>query len=290
MHSYWQQDKIKAFLPRTQDDTSELQQQLAKVLSYANIEVLHEPDSLQDADCSIHLLGNDYNAGNFSDKYSDTEYWFKTTLNRHSGNTQFRIFIWQPPTFFSGENQPQQEIFVNSIRNSLFQNMTFSNQASPVMLVEDIRSVIFSEQKPAFNIMPTDVFFIYNETDEEFSESIADLLDDVVKVEKLKISLNTRTDYSEMVAQQMQKSLLTVVYFNRTANWALPFVQQIWKKTGGVSANKTILMAGDAELEPNRHVSFDVANVESVVAATELIPLEIKVFFDRIVNKENPQA
>jgi hypothetical protein len=285
MNSFLSQNKIKAFLPHSKPELNEYRKQLIGVLQSANIEVIENPDQLENTQCSIHILGCQYSDDNNDLGISDDEFWFKKAYNLINTNKLFRIFVWQPPFLQNQINSLKQNAFINSIRNNLVQNMTFSNHHSPVMLVEDIRSIIYTEQKAIFDTNPTDVFFIYNEIDEDLGDSIVELLNDVVKIEKLNISLNLGTDYSELISQQIQKSQLTAIYFNRTANWAVPFTKQVWKNIGGASANKKILMIGDSGYEQNQNILFEAPNVTNISTSTELIPLETKVFYDNLFLK-----
>jgi hypothetical protein len=282
MNSYLSPNKIKAFLPDSNTELVSYRKLLIGVLQSANIEVVEDPSELSSSQCSIHILGNQYKKSAADPSISNDEFWFNQAYNHINNNKFFRIFVWQPPALQNQIVSPKQTDFINSIRNNLVQNMTFSNHHSPVMLVEDIRSIIYAEQKAVFDTNPTDIFFIYNEIDEDTGNDIVELLNDVVKIEKLNISLNLGTDYSELISQQIQKSQLTAIYFNRTANWAVPFTKQVWKNIGGASANKKILMIGDAEYEQNKTALFNAPNVTNINASTELIPLETKVFYDNL--------
>lgn len=279
-------NKIKAFLPESNPQLNEYRRQLIGVLQSANIQVLQDPKLLPHADCSIHLLGSQYGSTTNNQGISDDEFLFNQACNLNKENQSFRIFIWQPPIMQDQLVSQKQTDFINSIRNNLFQNMTLSKHHSAVMFVEDIRSILYAEQKEVFDITPADVFFIYNEIDEDNGNSIVELLNDVVKVEKLNISLKMPTDYSELIAQQIQKSKLTTIYFNRTANWAIPFAKQVWKKIGGASANKEILMISDTDYEQNKNIVFNAPNVTNLNTGTELIPLETKVFYDKMQLKQ----
>ena len=284
MISYLNKNRIKVFLPNGANDTTVYRKQLLGVLQSANIEVVEDINLLSTTECSIHLLGCLYNNNNNS-AISNDKYCFEQACNQIIKNKLYRIFVWQTPVLNNQMISSKQEDFINSIRNNLVQNMIFSNHHSPVMLVEDIRSIIYSELKTVFDTKPADVFFIYNEIDEDFGNEIVETLSDVVKIEKLNISLNIKTDYSELISQQIKKSRLTVIYFNSTANWALPFAKQVWKNIGGASANKKILMIGDTDYEQNKNIRFDAPNVSVIHSSKDLIPLETKVFYDKMFTK-----
>ncbi len=194
----------------------------------------------------------------------------------------FKIFIWQPASIANRINSAEQESFVNNLRNGISMNMIYANHESPVLLVEDIRSIMQYENKHNYNLKQTDVFFIYNEIDEDAVKNITDLLGDIVSMQLLSIILNSEKDYSEYVSQQIDKASLTVIFFKRTTKWALPFVQQVWKKIGGASSDSKIVLIGDANHQQNNDLTFTIPNIEFLKIAEELVPLEVKVQYDKL--------
>lgn len=278
MNSHLLQNKIKAFLPKEAGEPNPYRNQLIRVLISANIEVVEDLNYLSATQCSIHIVG----CSNTDAEVANAEFLFEQACKQNDADENFRIFVWQPPLDQKLHLSGNQASFINSIRNNHIQNLTFSNHYSAIMLVEDIRSIVYSEQKAVFDTNPADMFFIYNEIDEDSGKGIVGILDDIIKIETLNISLSVPRNYSELIAQQIQNSKLTIIYFNRTANWALPFAKQVWKNIGGASANKKILMVGDAEYEQNKNIAFDAPNVSNINASTDLIPLETKVFYDKM--------
>jgi hypothetical protein len=138
-----------------------------------------------------------------------------------------------------------------------------------------------------FNINPTDVFVVHNELDEDAAAEIIDMLSDIIPVEKMNIIQDSDHDYSEYCAQQIGKSKLAVIYFKESGDWALPFVQQIWKKIGGASSHTPILLIGDEDPDTNMNKKFKAPKVVSLIVSGELIPLEIKVQYDKIIEGIN---
>ncbi|MCE9539401.1 MAG: hypothetical protein K8R85_09305, partial [Bacteroidetes bacterium] len=93
------------------------------------------------------------------------------------------------------------------------------------------------------------------------------------------------TDYSDLCKQQISKSKLAVIYFKESADWALPFAQQVWKKIGGATSHTPILLIGDIDPHTNTNKKFNAPKVISLIVAGELIPLEIKIQYDKVVLK-----
>lgn len=295
-------DNIKIFLSDTSQDAFALRENLRLVLEKAGIDVVtlkydkqkHKSniggylnDAIHSTNCSIHILGNKYDQIlNIDPKQSITEFEFQKAREHNAADSMnYKMFIWQPESYLLKESDPSQEKFVNSVRNSIFRNMIFSTVGSTVMFVEDIRSIMQTEQSSLYDVKDTEIFMIYNELDEEEAVGIIDLLGDVAKIEKLGIDISSRTDYAQLVSQQLVKSKLGVIYFKRTASWALPFTQQVWKNTGGASAKTPILLIGDGNHDVNQGKVFNAPKIISQVIPEELIPLEIKVQFDNIIGK-----
>jgi len=72
----------------------------------------------------------------------------------------------------------------------------------------------------------------------------------------------------------MEKSKLGVIYFREASDWALPFIQQIWKMAGGASSGTPLLLIGDDSLEANQVKKFNAPKVVSKIVAKDLIALE----------------
>ena len=275
-----------------------LREHLIKVLSRAGMEVLFPErkafysgngpenqtrDLIYAADCSIHLIGKEsiYIAQNTESTSIEEE----LSIARERINNEwreFKIFIWYPYDILSDDDSREQDAFISNIRQGIVQNMIFSNRESVVSFVEDIRSVMYSGKPVEFDIEKTELFFIYNSLDFESANEIIYLVSDIIQVKKLEIVLSADVDYAELVAQQIRKSQLAVIYYKNTSDWSLPFVQQVWKKVGGASSGIPILFIGDANVEANEEINFEAPRVISRKVPHEIIPIEIKVQFDSL--------
>lgn len=291
--------KIKVFVSEVSSDVLELKDRLIKVLNRAGMEVLclnteqitsnqqiidDNRDLLKAADCSVHILGN--NSVNMlanEGEISIIEYQLQEAQKRKNSEWRdFKIFIWHPAFLSKTHENEELDEFISAVRQGIIHNMIYSSRDTVVSFVEDIRSVMYGGKPESFDIDKTEVFFIYNGIDHEAANEILSMIVDVVDVKKLEIELSKDIDYSELVAQQIVKSKLVVIYYKDTADWALPFVQQVWKKIGGASSPTNILFIGDANVAANDKVEFDVPKVISQVVSQEIIPIEIKVQFDKL--------
>jgi len=292
--------KIKVFVSEVSDDVLHLKGLLEKVLERAGMEVLRmEITEIENedqiinqtnrlinfADCSVHLLGR----SQINIKLERENAYLQDFQFVSMGHiyiligANYKVFIWHPEFISKKEIQEEQDEFIRSVRQRIHHNMIFSNRDSAITFVEDIRAVMFSGKTNQYDIQNADLFFIYNELDDDSANEIIDMVADVIEVRKIEISLSDNVDYSELVVQQIKKSKLVVIYYKRTSDWALPFVQQVWKKTGGASSNAPILFIGDSNIEENQQINFEAPKVISQVVAQELIPIEIKVQFDNIL-------
>ncbi len=291
-------DSKTIYLAYTTPDMEALREELMFTLFKAGFKVLPmgEPDSNDDvlknkiandlAQCksSIHLIGAEYGrtmtseAGMSLAKYQ----YIKAKESLQKGNN-FRIFVWHPETGKQISDHNQQDL-INDLQNNIEANMTYTNTPSSIQLADDLRSMLEVTDKPQMQLNNTEIFFISNLIDDLTAEEITDMLSDVTNIEKLAIEQDSDTDYAELSSQQINKSKLAVVYFKDSADWAIPFAQQIWKKVGGAAATTPILVIGDEDPDTNKNKGFKAPKVISMVMAGELIPLEIKVQYDKAID------
>ncbi len=239
--------------------------------------------SLKSVNCSVHIL---YPASGPTVDPSGTtlaKFQFNEAKKFLEANPGFRMFIWLPPTTDLAKADTEQLNYINEVRNSVSPNMVFSKASSSLQFAEDIRSQMEKKEEIKFDLNSTDIFLISNQLDENEANEIKDMLSDIVPVENLSIIQDSETDYSEFCKQQISKSRLAVVYFKMSGDWAVPFTQQVWKKIGGATSHTPILLIGDHDPESNLGKKFLAPKVVSLIVAGELIPLEIKVQFDKTV-------
>jgi hypothetical protein len=289
-------NKLTVFLPWTTVDI-EKRNDLKNILLNAGCEVLpigDKPDSeldfieevkdaVAESECSLFFLGSRYDESmKIDETLSISKYQFLESQKKLKKSDDFKIFIWYPDYLVDVEKDEKQEQFINNIRYNILDNMVFSNINSPIQLVDDMRSMMEKDETFNFDINDTEIFIMFNELDEFEASDIVDMLGDIVDVEKLNIIQDENTEYLEFCAQQIERSKLAVIYFKETAEWALPFVQQVWKKVGGASSHTPILLVGDEDPETNKGKVFNAPKVVSLIVSGELIPLEIKVQLDKL--------
>ena len=244
-------------------------------------------NAIQQADCSVHILSRDFGQTLDGDlNTSIAKYQLNEARKKLNQNPDFKIFIWYPPEVIAASKDEKQEQFINEIRNSIEHNMIFTNTSSPIQLVDDVRNMMVKEEKTKFDIKSADVFLIFNQLDELEAAEIIDMVGDIVNVEKLNIIQDSDMDYSEYCSQQIGKSKLAVIYFKETSDWALPFAQQVWKKVGGATSHTPILLIGDENPDTNLNKKLKAPKIISLIVAGELIPLEIKVQYDKVLEEK----
>ena len=239
---------------------------------------------LQYSDCSIHLIGDEYDYVPEL-KMSFTEYQINKALEYVSSRPWFKIFIWRPGYLDPLPRNEEQRNLWFSLRNKITSNIVILTHQSPILVAEDIRTIMSVEQMQKVDAEESEIYFMYNEIDEPFATQIIDLLQDVAKVSHTEISLSADLDYEHFIVEQVKASILPVIYFRKASSWASFFVQQVWRLIGGASSDKTILFVGDDAEPENLDIIFDAPNVQTIITGFELIPLEIKVQLDKIKEK-----
>ena len=257
-----------------------------KVISGGDSEYDHNSEDtkmlLDTADCSLHILDPHVNQDSL---ISIAKNQFNLAKIQSENKPGFKIFIWQTGSITEQIRKSKQAEFINEILNSVSDNMYYTDVSSMIQLVDDIRSMLESKQKVEYNTKAADVFLIFNQLDENEASEITDMLSDIVPVERLCIIQDSDEDYSELCAQQIGSSKIAVVYFKFSSDWALPFTQQIWKKIGGASSHTPILLIGDEVPNENKTKKINAPKIICLIVAGELIPLEIKVQYDKVIGK-----
>jgi len=281
----------KVFLATSSAGCDLIRDELSKVLLNAGLEVIMslpgDPDAfnveLNGIKCSIHILGN-----SVGEKDSQGIPHTLSQINRAKENLKndlsFKLFIWNVGAQ-NGTCEPEQYSLINEIRNNIENNMIFTNVPSPVQLVDDIRSMLSVKEEIIEISDASQVFFMYNFIDEDDGGEIADMLSDILEVKPLTIGEEPGVDYGNASIRILKNSKLAVVFFSEASSWALPFIQQIWKMSGGASSKTPLLLIGDENNDENEKVAFNAPNVISKLVSLDLIPLEIKVAFDKLTAK-----
>ncbi len=284
---------VTVFLSLCSKEQSAQRNELSSVLKRAGMTVISDPEFISDggvlsvsqqlstSDCSIHILFPQYLPVTDSG-VSVSRFQFQEAKKYLAVNPNFKVFVWQPPLTDLMNAEALQIDFINEVKNNISKSMVYSNAVSAIQLADDIRSLMEKKELVSFDLNSTDIFLISNQLDENEAKEIIDMLSDIVPVEMLNIIQDSDTDYSELCKQQISKSKLAVIYFKESGDWALPFAQQVWKKIGGATSHTPILLIGDIDPSTNTNKKFAAPKVISLIIAGELIPLEIKVQYDKI--------
>ena len=159
----------------------------------------------------------------------------------------------------------------------------FSNSQGPMQLVDDIRVVMMKQDTKVYDSKDTDIFFIFNQQDEADARHIIDAISLEFPVETMNILPEGEESYREMSSQQIPKSKLAVVYFKYAADWALPFIKQIWKQVGGASSPTPMFLVGEDDPRTNLARNFKAPRVISIIMPKETIPDEVKKVYGAVV-------
>ncbi len=286
------------YLAWTSSDLKEQREEMAIVLQKAGFNVLPSTDcpaedemfkakvaaEMERCNCSLHMLSGEFGRRFEADEeMSFPRYQFLEAKKKLDAAVDgFNSFIWLYPEA-KAEVKPSQQDFIKYIRNNITRNMMFSNSQGAMQLVDDIRVVMMKNDVAVYDSKDTDIFFIFNQQDEADAKIITDRLSLEYPVEILNIMPDGEDQYREMSTQQIPKSKLAVVYFKYAADWALPFIKQIWKQVGGASSPTPLFLVGEDDPRTNLARNFKAPKVVSIIMPKEEIPAEVKRVYTTVI-------
>jgi hypothetical protein len=233
--------------------------------------------------CSLHMLSGEFGRRVETDEdTSFPQYQFMEAKKKiDATGSGFNVFVWLAPETNRFVKPAQQE-FIKYIRNNITRNMMFSNSQGPMQLVDDMRVVIMKEDIKVYDSKDTDIFFIFNQQDEQEARNIIDELSMEIPIETMNILPDGEESYREISSQQIPKSKLAVVYFKYAADWALPFIKQIWKQVGGASSPTPMFLIGEDKPQSNLARNFKAPRVISSIVPKETISAEVKKVYTQL--------
>jgi len=292
-----QDQKPTIFLAWTSADLKAKREEMALILQKAGFHVVPNFDCPADDDqfksrieqelsnCqgSLHILSGEFGRRfELDDEISFPQYQLQMATEKSKDSTDFQTFVWYTP-LDQQIIKPAQQSFINDIRNNITKNMMFSNAAGPMQLVDDIRVVLKKKEVEELETKDTDIFFIFSQQDEVEAQRITDLISTEYPVETLNILPDGEDQYREMSRQQIPKSKLAVVYFKYAADWALPFIKQIWKQVGGASSPTPLMLIGEDEPSSNMARTFKAPKVVSTIVSNNNVPEEVKKVYVKVI-------
>ncbi len=282
--------KLKVFLADTTGDVEGIRTNLGTVLRKAGIEVVYPDNNANDVsvdralmlgcNCSVHVLGA-------LDIYNGDGAGYLTAAGEHyrmaqqAAKDSFKVFLWNPSGLINSRN-----MYVNSLRRDIVENTIYSGCTSPIVFVEDLRSIMTEKPTASQNLSNADIFFIYNDLDRESASDVLSMLQDLHKVASLSVNMSSNTDYSEFISSQLRVCRIGVIYSDYASDWSLPFARQLWKDNGGQSSQVRLYMAANADHSKPEDISQLKGFMEYTIADKALIPLDIKIFFDKVTQKQ----
>ncbi|MFD2718134.1 hypothetical protein ACFST9_05370 [Hymenobacter monticola] len=240
-------------------------------------------EGLAEAACSLHLLGNDFGR-RFDDDESNSlpKYAYEQARLEAARRPTFRQFVWFSPDPGTDINADQQA-FVSKIRNELTAQCTFSNATNAQQVVEDLRNMLVQAAPPPKTLeKDTDICFVFNALDSNEADVITDQLGEAFTLDMLTIKPDSAEVYKEKTVNAIPKSKLAVVYFKHSAEWALPFVKQVWQLVGGAASPTPILFLGEDDPEHNSLHSFKAPKVISRIQPHQGVSEEVQRVFQRL--------
>lgn len=287
------------FLAWTSNDLKSKREEMALVLTRAGFQVIPNSDcpssddefrsrvsqNLDTATCSLHILSGEFGRRfEEEDQVSYPMHQFEMAKRKSAASgSKFHTFVWYLEDS-TKPAKPQQAEFINNIRNYITPNMTFTNSFSPMQLVEDMRSLLIVEKLNVLDTRDTDIFFIFNKQDARDAYPLTDLISQEYTMEIMNILPGGEEQYREMSTQQIPKSKMAVVYFRYSADWALPFIKQVWKEVGGASSPTPMMLVGEDDPKTNMARIFKAPKVSSIIVSKEEVPEEVKKAYLKVTS------
>jgi hypothetical protein len=285
------------FLAWTSNDLKAKREEMALILTRAGFQVIPNSDcpssdeefknsvarNLEMASCSLNILSAEFGRRfEENDAVSFPMHEFDMAKKKSAApGSKFYTFVWhlEDP---AKPAKPQQAEFINNIRNYITTNMSFTNAFSPMQLVEDMRSVLLVEKQKVLGTKDTDIFFIFNKQDAKDAYPLTDLISKDYTVEVMNILPGGEEQYRELSTQQIPKSKMAVVYFRYSADWAMPFIKQVWKEVGGASSPTPMMLVGEDDPQTNMARIFKAPKVSSSIVPKEEVPEEVKKTYIKV--------
>ena len=271
---------IKVFFADSSADMEDTREELRVILHRAGMEIVDGRavpskellDAMQQTDCSVHLLGKtDIFEEGTDSSLAGTQYH----AAKHLCSDRFKMFVWNP------RGRENRSKYINVIRRDIEENIIYSDRPSPIVFVEDIRNIMTVKQSAVQETVASDIFFLYNDLDNDTANDICTMLGDIRKVTKLSISMSSEVDYNTYIKQQLAVSKIGVVYYNFAGDWAASFARQVWKDTGGQSGATPICVIGNSDHAKPEQLEIFNGIMECAIDEQLRIPLDINMFLDK---------
>lgn len=291
--------KVNIFLAWTSFDLKEKREEMALILQKAGFNVLPSIDCPSDDEafkqrvadeisrcsCSLHMLSGEFGRRfEAQDDISYPKFQFEEAMAlSKQPDSDFNTFIWLNPENLQ-DVKPVQQDFIRYVRNNVTTNMTISNSSGPMQLVDDIRVMTLKDVSEQLDIKDTDIFFIFNQQDEKDAMAITDRISAEYPVELLNILPDGEEEYRQKSTQQIPKSKLAVIYFKYSADWALPFIKQVWKQIGGASSPTPLMLVGEDDPQSNLARYFKAPKVVSSIVPKDSVPEEVKKVYVKVID------
>lgn len=279
---------IRVFLADVTGDVTGVRARLERVLRSAGMEVVTYSEDQTSGDvsavmgrchCSVHILGSVDIYDEDGDGYNlpaGVQYRAAKELRDY----EFKMFLWNPSGLIDSHNA-----YVSAIRRDIVGNTVYSQVSSRIVFVEDLRTIMSVSPKLNLNIGSADIFFIYNDADRDTASEVLSMLQDIQQVTSLDINMSSNTSYTDYINSQLMASKMGVIYFDYSVDWALPFARQLWKDSGGNSAKVPLYVAANSAHAVAQDLKSLKGFMEYTLSEKALLPLEIKVYFDKKVGK-----
>jgi hypothetical protein len=285
------------YLAYTSQELRQKREDMALMLSNAGFSVVPTFDAPSDEDAfksvikealeastlSLHVLGHEYGR-RFEEDDSVSFPSFQHQMAAQMAEAgKLRQISWFIPDA-TRPLKPDQAALLAHIRNTLSERTYFSNASEATQLVQELRTMAVQDAEPApmHDILPSEILFVYNLTDYTDAEALTDILSSEYPLEIMVIEPDTSGEGRRASVRQIQNARMAVVFFKHAADWAVPFIKEVWKDLGGAASPTQLVLLGDDDPRTNLMRSFKAPKVTSKIVSRQALAAEVAKEYQRI--------
>lgn len=211
---------------------------------------------------------------------------FKTKLQADVASAEqshdSKIIIWNRSDGADPSKVASLDRVVNEIKYKGLYNI---RDHQFMRVVDDIRFILKSIENEEKSEEDWNMVLIYDSMEKEGAERINEMLSAILKVKMLEYNQFEGQAFNEQINAVLDHSDFYIIYSSKNIDWAINLHREVWRLAGGASRNVRYLVAtDDMESAPDQ---LDVPNTGIVKVEADLLPLEIKIYYDQFEDERN---
>lgn len=274
------------FLSLLPESDALLFKKIVKVIQRANMKPIYiseknatekKDELIQQSDVILNIITPTMLAVENKKYYKEIQ-----SLNNHSEIIAKKpVIVWCSRDLLKALRKSEDFKTIESLKK-LISNQHFISYTSMIKLVDDLRTIKLGKEERVSKKL-YDITFIANENDKKSAEQTQLLINDILKINSISVDFSSNTNYATTCSESILNSDLCVVFSKNATEWAINFAQQTWKIIGGASSQVPILVIFDKDKSTSKQVTFEVPNIYKLFTEDSLAGLEIKMFYDKLM-------